>query len=95
MASTKSTNAPASAKEGMSMLNNLNNPSPAKKKAINITRDIPDAWAALTFFPVLLRPMTIGVEPVISIIAKSTMKAVNISFILMLKSINRIIICFN
>ena len=87
MASTKSTNAPASAKEGMSMLNSLNNPLPAKKKAINIARDIPAAWAALTFFPVLLRPMMMGVAPVISMMAKSTMKAVNISFMLMLSSI--------
>ena len=83
-ASTKSTRAPASANEEISILNNFNNPSPAKRNMINIISDIPAAFSALTFFPELLRPMIIGVEPVISITAKSTIKAVNIS--LMFKS---------
>ena len=86
-ASTKSTRAPASANEEISILNNFNSPSPAKRNVINITSDIPAAFSALTFFPELLRPMIIGVDPVMSITAKSTIKAVNISFILILKSI--------
>ena len=53
MASTKSTNAPARAKEEISMLNNFNNPSPAKRNAINITRDIPLAFPWL--FPIFQR----------------------------------------
>ena len=87
MASTKSTNAPAWAKEEISMLNNFNNPSPAKRNAINITRDIPAAFSALTFFPESFNPMIMVVDPAMSITAKSTIKAVNISFILILKSI--------
>lgn len=87
MASTNSTSAPASAKEEMSMLNSFSKAFPAKRNAMNITRDIPAAFSALTFFPALLRPMIMGVEPVMSITAKRTMKAVNISFILILKSI--------
>ena len=69
------------------MLNSFNNPSPAKRNTINIMRDIPAAFSALTFFPESFNPMIMGVDPVMSITAKSTIKAVNISFILILKSI--------
>lgn len=69
------------------MLNSLNNPSPAKRNVMNITSDIPAAFPALIFCPALFKPMMMGVDPVISITAKSTMNAVNISLILILKSI--------
>ncbi len=85
-ASTKRTSAPARANEEMSMLNSFKSPSPANRNVMNIARDIPAAFPALTFLPALLSPIIIGVDPVMSITAKSTIKAVNISFILMLKS---------
>ena len=46
IARTKSTRAPANAKDEISMLNSFNSPLPAKRNAINIISDIPAAFPA-------------------------------------------------
>ena len=59
-------------------MNSRNKASPANRKTTKIANEIKAALPACTFFPWLFKPTTTGMEPVISITANSTMKAVRI-----------------
>ena len=68
-------NAPATANDCMSTLNNLNTASPENKKPIRISNATPLALNAYTLCPLLLILRIMGIEPKISMMAKSTIKA--------------------
>ncbi len=78
-ASRKSTKAPATAKEAMSMPKRLSNASPAKKKARKRPKATLVAWSGLMCLPLSSIPMKMGMEPVISMMANITMKTLIIS----------------
>ena len=71
--------APATAKEWMSTPNRESRPSPAKRKATRMTNEMSATFSGTILAPFSLRPMTIGSEPVMSMMANSTMKALMIS----------------
>lgn len=71
----KITKAPATANDSMSTLNNLRIPSPVNKKATRMKNAIRLARKGLTFFDFNLILRIMGIDPIISIMAKSTMKA--------------------
>ena len=79
IANAKRTNEPAIAKEAISVLKSLSRASPAKRNVIKIISEIIVAFPGCTFFPVLLRFTIMGIEPVMSITANSTINAVKIS----------------
>lgn len=72
----KSINAPAIAKEAISVLNNLSKASPANKKAIIIESENSEAFSGDTLLSLAVNPTMIGIEPVMSITANKTMKEV-------------------
>ena len=82
MAITRITNAPATAKDWISTPNNDRSPSPAKRNATKITNDPTAVWTGCITLPFFFKSIIIGIDPVISMIAKSTIKALTISFML-------------
>jgi hypothetical protein len=72
---TKITNEPAIAKEETSTLNRRKIPSPAKKKASNMIKEKKEAFIGLNDRFLFLKSIEMGKEPVTSIIANNTIKA--------------------
>ena len=73
------TNEPATANEFTSMPINFKSSSPTNKKVIMITPDTKEAFSDSICPNFDLRPIIIGMEPIISITAKSTIPTVTIS----------------
>lgn len=73
---------PATAKDWISTPKRERMASPRKRKRRKITVDRMAALPGSTLSPLSLSPMMTGVEPVMSITAKSTMKALSISLML-------------
>ena len=74
-ASTNITREPATAKEEISTLNRLSNPSPTNRKATRRIYEAKAAFMALILCPLFCMSLTIGTAPVMSITANKTMKA--------------------
>ena len=78
---------PATAKDWMSTPKSESMASPRNRNSRNMTDESSAAFPASTLRPLSLRPMMTGVDPVMSITANRTMKALNISLKLKFKSI--------
>lgn len=78
-AKTKITKAPAMAKEEMSTLNKASKEFPTNKKATSMTKEKMAAFSALIVLFLAFKAKIMGIDPSISITAKSTIKALNIS----------------
>ena len=78
---------PATAKDWISTPKRDSMASPRNRNSRNMTDDSSAAFPASTLRPLSLRPMMTGVDPVMSITANRTMKALNISLKLKFKSI--------
>ena len=79
---TKITNEPATANEETSTLNNLKIPSPVKRNAINVINEKKEAFDGLKVRFLFFKSIKIGNEPVTSIIANNTIKALTKSLML-------------
>jgi hypothetical protein len=69
---------PAIAKDAKSTPKTFNNPSPKNINSTIKKKEIMEAFPACTFLPVEFKSIMIGTAPVMSIMAKRTMKAVKI-----------------
>ena len=78
---------PATANDWMSTPKRERSASPRKRKSRKMTVDRTAALPGSTFSPFSLSPIMTGVDPVMSITAKSTMKALRISLMLKCSSI--------
>lgn len=78
-ASTNSTNEPATANEALSMPNNFNKASPAKKNARNNPKAVRQACIAFMGFPLSFKLRNIGIEPRMSMIANITINELKTS----------------
>ena len=87
MAITNITNAPATAKDEISTPQSDKTRSPTNQNNNNIAKEEKAALPAFIGPDFSFRSMSIGVNPVISIIAKSTINALNASWKLKTKSI--------
>ena len=78
--------APATANELISTPKRERSPSPAKRKATRMANEISATFSGPILAPLLRRSMMMGSEPVMSMMAKSTMNALMISLKLKLIS---------
>ena len=94
IASTRRTNAPATAKDDISTPNRPSIACPTKRKATKMANEINAALIGLKLFFFSFIPIMIGTEPKMSITANITMNALKISLMLkfiLLKIINKVI----
>jgi len=79
-ATAKITIAPATANEDIFTPNIASTPSPRKKKPIKRAKEIKEIFRAGTPPGFFWKSMMIGIEPIISMMANKTVKALSISF---------------
>jgi hypothetical protein len=82
IASTRRTNAPATAKDEISTPNKPSMACPTKRKATRMAKDIIAAFMGLKLFFFSFIPIMMGTEPRMSITANITMNALKISLML-------------